>query len=209
MQCLPEHGVDQHEAHHPLRMVSGEVQRQLRAQAVAHQHRPCMPLLVEQCHQVVGPPLQADCTARRRIAVAAQVHADHVMPLHQRGVFDELRPARQVAGQPMQEHDGREGRVACGRDPVGNGDAIGPSQRALVFRWLCPQRPGVEFATHGPATPRASGTARSTAAFEPIGKLVAAARLRMAVMVEVSSLVSGRAGHVNRRASMPPTTPPR
>lgn len=67
--------VDQGESERPIAMACGEMQRDVRAQAVTDEQRARASLGIEQRAKVLAPALHAQPVARERAAVAAQVRA--------------------------------------------------------------------------------------------------------------------------------------
>jgi hypothetical protein len=82
------------------------VQRHLRAQAVADEHRIRRALGIEHRAEVGAPVLERGAPCRLGAAVSAQVHAQHGPVRWQRARLRELGPARGVARQAMQQQHG-------------------------------------------------------------------------------------------------------
>ena len=89
----------------------------LRAETVADEDGAVDPFAIEQDQQIFAPLAQAKPSARERIAVAAQVETQNVEVFLEGRVFDELRPAGQVAGQSVQQ-DHHPVPRAAGRPPA-------------------------------------------------------------------------------------------
>jgi hypothetical protein len=134
-----EGGRDEDERPRPVRVLEGELERDLAAEGVADEGRGLDPQVVEEGCEVVDVGKR---TARkRRLAVAAEVVADDEMAVGERG--DLPVPEPPVAYRGVEEDDGRPFSARV----VGDVRAVDVRRAQLDCDWASRRRPASVFSS--------------------------------------------------------------